>query len=237
VSVIAAYDEDRRAEAARWTICFAAVVTSHALAAFVLLHRFEAASDFDAGAPAVLIDLPQAAAPPMPPNDLEPLPDPQTDPTPPVPDELIKPPPDAMAEISLPEPEPPKPKTPEETPPPSTPSVEMPAVQASAAPGAEVQTRRDVLRWESELVAHIERFKRYPAAARDKGQQGVAQVAFTIDHQGHLLSSHIVQSSGSPLLDQETLAMLARAQPMPTPPGKVPDSQLYFVVPVFFTIR
>ncbi len=62
-------------------------------------------------------------------------------------------------------------------------------------------------------------------------------MAFTIDHEGHLLSSHIVQSSGSPELDQETLAMLARAQPMPKPPENVFDGELSFVVPIRFNIR
>jgi outer membrane biosynthesis protein TonB len=32
------------------------------------------------------------------------------------------------------------------------------------------------------------------------------------------MSSYIVQSSGSPALDQETLAMLVRAHPIPQPP-------------------
>jgi len=67
--------------------------------------------------------------------------------------------------------------------------------------------------------------------------QGIAKVAFTIDHEGHLLSSHIVESSGSSLLDGETLDLLARAQPMPKPPGDVPDSALSFIVPVRFNIR
>jgi protein TonB len=50
----------------------------------------------------------------------------------------------------------------------------------------------------------------------------LARVAFIIDHGGRLLASGIVQSSGSPTLDQETLEMLARAQPMPTPPVGLP---------------
>ena len=52
-----------------------------------------------------------------------------------------------------------------------------------------------------------------------------------------MLSSHIVQSSGSSLLDQETLAMLIRAQPMPRPPAQVADAELSFIVPVRFTLR
>ena len=42
----------------------------------------------------------------------------------------------------------------------------------------------DVKRWESALVAHIERFKRYPAEARAHDERGTARVAFTIDHDG-----------------------------------------------------
>lgn len=93
------------------------------------------------------------------------------------------------------------------------------------------------MRWESMLAAHLERFKRYPSEARNRGQEGIAKVAFTIDHNGRLLSSRIVQSSGSATLDQETLAMLARAQPMPRPPERVSDAELSFVVPVRFTLR
>jgi len=70
---------------------------------------------------------------------------------------------------------------------------------------------------------------RGPTGAR---AYGVATVEFAIGHEGHLLSSQIVQSSGSSLLDQETLAMLARAQPMPKPPGNAPDSALSFVLPL-----
>ena len=103
--------------------------------------------------------------------------------------------------------------------------------------GAEVHTPVALVRWQSALAAHLERFKRYPTAARARHEQGVVRVAFTIDHEGHLLHSEIVQSSGSPPLDQETLDMLSRAQPMPKPPGNTPDSALSFIVPIRFNIR
>jgi protein TonB len=65
----------------------------------------------------------------------------------------------------------------------------------------------------------------------------LGKVAFSIDHEGHLLSSRIVQSTGSSSLDQEALAMLARADPMPKPPDGAPDSALSLIVPVRFFIR
>jgi len=52
-----------------------------------------------------------------------------------------------------------------------------------------------------------------------------------------VLASHVVQSSGSPALDAETLAMLIRAQPMPPPPARLASGGLSFVVPVRFNIK
>ncbi len=46
-----------------------------------------------------------------------------------------------------------------------------------------------------------------------------------------------VESSGSSDLDQEALAMLTRAQPMPRPPDRIPTRELSFLVPIKFTIR
>jgi TonB family protein len=96
---------------------------------------------------------------------------------------------------------------------------------------------RTIARWESALRAHIERFKRYPPEARARGDQGTARIAFTIDHEGHLVSSRIVQSSGSAMLDQETLDMLVRAQPMPKPPDNILASELSFIVPINFNFN
>jgi periplasmic protein TonB len=144
----------------------------------------------------------------------------QSDPTPPQREEK---PPEPQAELSLPMPEPPKLEPPREE------------KQATAPPQANAP--RAIARWESALTAHLEHFKRYPSEARARGDQGTATVAFTIDHEGHLVTSRIVRSSGSATLDEETLAMLVRAQPMPRPPDHILESELSFVVPVRFNIK
>jgi len=239
VSAVADYSANGRADAVHWFVCLAVVLIAHGTAALALLSSSEH-SDFEAGAPVVLLELPEvAAAPAVPPNDVMPgPPEPESEPTPKPKEETKQP--EHEADVALPTPEPPKPQPPVEAKPPTAmPSVEIPPSEAAPpTPGAAVQKPRiDIVRWKSALVAHIERFKRYPAKARSSGEQGVAKVAFTIDHQGRLLTSRIMESSGSPTLDQETLAMLVRAQPMPRPPGEVPDNQLSFVVPVRFNIR
>jgi hypothetical protein len=74
-------------------------------------------------------------------------------------------------------------------PPTALPSVTMPAVPAPPTRGAAVVTSAAVKRWESTLVADIERFKRYPAEARARDERGTAQVAFTIDRDGWVRAS------------------------------------------------
>lgn len=223
-----------RRDVLRWAFCVAVALVAHGgIAAFALLKNASADSGFDAGAPVVMIDFPDApAASATPPNDVAPGPaEPESEQTPP-PREETKPPAD-VAEVALPEPEPPKPEPrAEDKPAAAPPSVAMvPAAPAPPVAGAEVQPSVAVRRWESTLLAHIERFKRYPPQARSRGE---VQVAFTIDREGRLRKSRIVESSGSPELDQETLAMLTRAQPLPKPPGDLQRDELTFVVPVRF---
>jgi periplasmic protein TonB len=225
----------------RWCVCFALAIAAHGAAAFALLLNPSSDSDFDAGAPVVMVELPEApVAFSTPPSDLAPGPlEPESEQTSP-PKEETKPP-EEVAEVSLPVPEPPAPEPPAEEKPPTAPPsiVTPPSTPAPPVAGAAVVQHSDAIvrRWESALVAHIERFKRYPAEARARGHQGLARVAFTIDREGRLRASRVLQTSGSAELDQESLAMLTRAQPMPKPPNQVQTSELSFVVPIRFNIR
>jgi len=206
---VAEYIAERREEILRWAVCFTVVLLAHGMVGFVLRESAEA-FDYGVDVPVVLLELP----------DLPPAPVQEQPPEPPPPPEEV-PPPEPEPEVVAPEPEPPKPI--EEKPVTAPPVVTIP--------------RSLLASWQGRLAAHIERFKRYPADARERGEQGLARVAFTIDHEGHLLASHIVQSTGSPTLDQETLDMLARAQPLPAPPTGTPDRELSLIVPVRFNIR
>ena len=61
-----------RADTVRWIACFVVVVVAHGVGALSLVQS-PAASDFDAGAPVVMLELPEiAAAPTTPPTDLAP---------------------------------------------------------------------------------------------------------------------------------------------------------------------
>lgn len=91
-----------------------------------------------------------------------------------------------------------------------------------------------VARWQSRLMAHLERRKRYPNGARMRREQGTAHVNFTIDERGNVTSASLTRSSGFPELDQAVLDMLRRASPVPAPP---PGVNRTITAPIHFTIR
>ncbi len=91
--------------------------------------------------------------------------------------------------------------------------------------------------WKSRLLAHLDRFKHYPEAARSARQEGVSLLCFTMDREGKVLDVFIARSSGSPALDAETLAMVERATPLPSIPPEVSGDTLELTVPVRFSVR
>jgi protein TonB len=105
------------------------------------------------------------------------------------------------------------------------------AATAGAAAAAALPSYRD------RLAAHLQRFKQYPGEAKAAGQQGVAMLRFTVSRSGQVLASGLAGSSGVSTLDAETLAMIRRAQPLPSFPPEITQSSLSFTVPVRFSIR
>lgn len=89
-------------------------------------------------------------------------------------------------------------------------------------------------KWQSRLMAHLERRKKYPAGAKSRGERGVALVRFSIDDGGNVLSVSLARSSGFPELDQEVLSLVRRASPVPAPP---PDAKKTITAPVRFDVR
>lgn len=73
--------------------------------------------------------------------------------------------------------------------------------------------------------------------AQGQRQQGVVYLRFAIDRQGKVLSSQINKSSGFELLDDEVLALVQRAQPVPSPPPDIAGDRIELLVPVAFSLR
>lgn len=214
-------------------------------------------------APAIDIPLPE----PMPEPVIEPLPEPPPPEPEPVVEEPPpppEPPPVVEPEVVLPKPppEPPKPKPevkkeapkpkPEKPKPPPRP-VAQPVQQAQPAPAAappapaaapvpaapapSAAPSRAIPTWQGRVLGHLERHKRYPRSAQARRQEGVAQVRFTIDREGRVLSVQLDRSSGHSVLDEETVEMVRRASPLPAPPDEMAQDRIELVVPVQFFIR
>jgi protein TonB len=86
--------------------------------------------------------------------------------------------------------------------------------------------------WRGSLIAHLNRYKRFPGGARP----GTVQVAFSIDRGGRVLSARLVGSSGDSALDDEAVSMIRRASPVPAPPAGVGGGgAVSLAVPVRFS--
>lgn len=91
--------------------------------------------------------------------------------------------------------------------------------------------------WQAQLLGHLERFKRYPRAAQRRRYQGVVQVGYTVDRQGNVLAVQLDRGSGHAPLDEEALAAVHRASPLPPPPADVPGDPVDVTTPVQFLMR
>ncbi|MGB3389323.1 MAG: energy transducer TonB [Pseudaminobacter sp.] len=92
-------------------------------------------------------------------------------------------------------------------------------------------------RWQSRVLAWINRHKRYPRGAKSRGEEGMVQVSFAINASGSVISARIASSSGNPELDKAALEMVNRASPVPAPPPELASSRMKLSLPVQFNLR
>jgi TonB family protein len=120
----------------------------------------------------------------------------------------------------------------------ATPSTEaIPEAKRSVAPapGTGEAARRQRVTWTRQLVAHLDRHKRYPANRVQKTAEIV--VRFELDRTGHVISTAVIKGSGDAAFDEAALAMVRRSDPVPQPPPLVADEGLNFTLPVIFRVK
>lgn len=119
-------------------------------------------------------------------------------------------------------------------------AIAAPAQAVAPAPAAALPpapASNAVPNWRSELIGKLLRAKRYPEGARARGEQGTALTTFTLDRGGHVLLASVTRGSGSYQLDEEAVAVIHRAAPLPALPAEVPGSTITLTVPIAFTLR
>lgn len=104
------------------------------------------------------------------------------------------------------------------------------ASNASAAAAARAS-------YNSIVVSHLQRFKRYPSGAEARGESGRASVAFTVSRNGRVTGTRLVKSSGFASLDQEAIAWIQRAQPLPPFPDEMREATLMLTAPLSWQSR
>lgn len=118
---------------------------------------------------------------------------------------------------------------------PSSDAIPEGARSVAPAQGTGASAQRLRATWQKELIAHLDRHKRYPAERSQKTAEIV--VSFALDRMGHVLSASIVKGSGDKAFDEAALAMVRRSDPVPQPPPAVADEGLNFTLPVIFKVK
>jgi len=228
------FEYDPREDFARWGVAASIVLAAHlGLAARYLWVRDTQPSGMP-DVPVVMIDL--APVPVAPVSDVDIALGPQMKESLVPPDvpkvEQEEPPPKVENPVvAMPEPPKAEPK----------PEKKPPAPRTTAPPRNPTQTARVAAApppsWVNLLFSHLLRYRQYPSSAQANHQEGVVTLGFTMDRNGHVLSRHIVHSSGVPALDVEALALIERAQPLPAFPPQMTEATRSFTAPIKFSLR
>ena len=86
------------------------------------------------------------------------------------------------------------------------------------------------------LSAWLESHKRYPDAARQRGEEGRAVLRFQVDRSGRVLDYTVASSSGYPDLDQAIEEMM-RGATLPPFPADMPQPRMEVSVTIRFSLR
>ncbi len=180
--------------------------------------------------------------PALPKSEAAPLPEP----VPPVPEA-----PAIVAEPTLPPPppkpavkKPPKPAQRHEEPPQpsqaylSTPqaAVAPPQTASAATPvPAPLPSPEASAGYRALLSAWLNSHKRYPDAARQRGEEGRAVLRFEVDRSGRVIDYAVTTSSGYPDLDQ-SLEEMMRGATLPPFPAGVPQPRMEVSVTIRFSL-
>lgn len=236
--------------ALRWSSSFIFVTGVYACLVLVALNRPSTAqTTLSPLGSAVLIDLPPLATIPeiTPQSEPEPEPEPEQ-----IPREAVNELPDIKtAEAILPSQI--KPQVKKEAPPkrkkpvlkkPTPEDIVPPVEELTPAPmPPPINTQSSAIQaqasetWQSNLLAHIQRYKRYPRQARRRGQEAVIYVQVTITRDGQVVKHQLEKASQYKALNREVLNLITRAQPLPPPPKEIKGETLEILLPVVFSLR
>ncbi len=108
---------------------------------------------------------------------------------------------------------------------------------AGSPPSADPADRNAVRAYSRALLERILRDQQYPREALRRGIEGKVLVEADIGRDGQVKDARLLESSGSPLLDQAAVRKVLAARDLPVPPPGLRDRDFRIGVPIIFRIE
>lgn len=92
--------------------------------------------------------------------------------------------------------------------------------------------------YQAEVLSHLESFKSYPVEALLSKMEGKVRVRVSLNENGEIKGIQLLKKSGFMQLDDESLALFKRANPLPKPPQTlVKNGNLVFSLNLEYNIK
>ena len=85
------------------------------------------------------------------------------------------------------------------------------------------------------MSAWLDEHKFYPQSARERAEQGVVAVRFTVTRDGRVLEVSVVHGSGSDILDRATEGLLRNAR-LPPFPSTMPEPEKTMTIEIRYVL-
>lgn len=103
--------------------------------------------------------------------------------------------------------------------------------------GLTAEQTEEIREWQKSIVLLISGAKTYPTKARRDRIEGEVHVKFTLDRYGALLSTEVVKSSGSTVLDGAAIQTVEQLGKMPTPPNYLSGTEFTLIIPLRYSFK
>jgi protein TonB len=260
MSVLALHHRPDQSEVWRYSLAAIVIVLLHVALIAAALLWYQCPGSSGVSIPAILVDLApvpaaqriqtedQAPGPQMREAEAPPPEPPKTEmveeqllPTPPQPEPVVAAP---LKVEPKPEPTPVKPQPVREKKPIKKQLVKRSTAAKSEriapdapAPSSGASAAAAAASYRSILAAHLQRFKGWPSGAQARGENGRASAILTISRNGRLTSARLTKSTGFASLDQEAMAWMQRAQPLPPFPAEMREATMTITAPLHWEKR
>lgn len=129
-------------------------------------------------------------------------------------------------------------RTPPPSPPPTPPAAAAQDTSAAPVQGNPTQGVATLEQtYDAQIVARIERKKRYPAQAMQQRIEDTVYLRLVIDRKGQITQADIVRSRKHALLDEAVRDLAQRVNPLPPMPQGLPGNSYTVTVPINFYIN